>query len=185
MLAFLPGFIYQQGLLSTPYHRAYFTDGSERVEKLPDKRWKLPLGIQLNSFIGDRYILRSYYRFYYDNFGVSAHTIELALAAELSLKFTLTPLFRFYVQNGSSFFSPYKKLDLHQEYYTSNYEFSSFNSYEAGLECRWAGLAAEKSNIYFDEIGLRYSYYRRSDGLYGHLLTLVMNLVYDKKNKHP
>jgi hypothetical protein len=111
--------------------------------------------------------------------------MELALAAKLSPRFTLTPSFRLYTQDGSSFFSPYKKLKPRQEYYTSNYEFSSFHSYETGMECRWAGLAAKKSNIYFDEIGLRYSYYRRSDGLYGHLLTLVMDLVYDKKNEHP
>ena len=180
LLAFLPGFIYQQGLLSTPYHRVYFSNGFERVERLPDKRWKLPLGIQLNSFIGDRYVLRSYYGFYYDNFGIAAHTVELALAAKLSLNFTLTPSLRLYTQRGSSFFEPYKKLNIDQEYYTSNYDFSSFNSYEAGMEFRWAGLAAKKAGFYFDELGLRYSFYRRSDGLYGHLITLVMDMFYDK-----
>ncbi len=185
VLAFLPGFVFQQGLLSTPYHRVYFKDGVEKVEKLPDKRWKLPLGIQLNSFIGDRLVLRAYYRFYYDNFGIRAHTLEFSLATKLSFQFTLTPSFRFYSQDGSSFFRPYKQLDPRQQYYTSNYEFSSFNSYETGMEGRWVGLGKGKSNIVFDEIGLRYCYYRRTDGLYGHLVTLILDLVYDKKNKDP
>ena len=36
---------YQRGLLATKYQRDYFTDGSERVENLPDGRYKLPIKI--------------------------------------------------------------------------------------------------------------------------------------------
>jgi hypothetical protein len=183
ILAFFPGISYQQGLLSTPYHRVYFKDSTERVEKLPDKRWLIPLGIQLNSFVLDRYILSLYYRFYHDNFGITAHTMEVDLTAKISPRFSLTPTFRFYTQKGSSYFKPYFELDPDQPFYTSNYAFSSFNSYETGIDARLAVLAKQKSKLYFDTIWFRYSYYKRTDGLYGHILTLVLDLVSDNSNK--
>jgi hypothetical protein len=180
ILALLPGISYQQGLLSTPYHRVYFNDSSEKVEKLPGKRWLLPIGIQFNSFILSRYILNAYYRFYHDDFGITAHTFEVELTAKLSLKFSLTPSFRFYTQNGSSYFKPYKELDPEQSFYTSNYALSSFNSYETGIAARIAVFARQKSKVYFDGIGVRYSYYRRTDGLHAHLVSLVLDLNSDK-----
>ena len=183
ILAFFPGISYQQGLLSTPYHRVYFTDSTERVEKLPDKRWLIPLGIQLNTFIADRYILSLYYRFYHDNFGITAHTMELDFTAKITNRFSLTPTFRFYTQKGSPYFKPYLELNPDQLFYTSNYALSSFNSYETGIDTRIVVPAKQKAKIYFDTIWLRYSYYKRTDGLYGHILTLVLDLVSDKNNK--
>jgi Protein of unknown function (DUF3570) len=183
ILAIFPGISYQQGLLSTPYHRVYFNDSTEKVEKLPDKRWLLPIGIQLNSFILDRYILTLYYRFYRDNFGITAHTMEVDLTAKLSSRFSLTPTFRFYTQNGSLYFRPYYELDPKQAFYTSNYALSSFNSYETGIDARLAVTAQQKKTLYFDTIWLRYSYYQRTDGLYAHILTLVLDLISDKKTK--
>ena len=182
ILAFFPGISFQQGLLSTPYHRVYFTDSTERVEKLPDKRWLIPLGVQLNTFIADRYILSLYYRFYHDNFGITAHTIEADLTVKISSRFSLTPTFRFYTQRGSPYFKPYFELNPDQPFYTSNYALSSFNSYETGIDTRLAVPAKQKAKLYFDTIWLRYSYYKRTDGLYGHILTLVLDMISDKNN---
>ncbi len=68
---------YQEGLLSTPYHRVYFTDGTLKVEKLPGTRAKLPIGLRASYFLGDRFIIRSFYRYYQDNWGMKAHTVSL------------------------------------------------------------------------------------------------------------
>ncbi len=183
MLAIFPGVSYQQGLLSTPYHRAYFTDSSEKVEKLPDKKWLLPLGVQLNSFILDRYILSLYYRFYRDNFGITAHTVEVDLTVKLNSRFSLTPTFRFYTQHGSPYFRPYYQLDPDQNFYTSNYALSSFNSYETGLDARLVVPAMQKSKLFFDTIWFRYNYYKRTDGLYAHILTLELDMISEKKSR--
>ncbi|MEO0472311.1 MAG: DUF3570 domain-containing protein, partial [Bacteroidota bacterium] len=69
--------IIQQGLLSTPFHRVYFQDESLRIEKLPGWRVKTPLGLRLNYFATDLLVLRGYYRFYSDSFGLLAHTFSL------------------------------------------------------------------------------------------------------------
>jgi hypothetical protein len=182
-LGLFPGFSYQHGLLSTPYHRVYFKDGSEKVEKLPSDRFKIPWGIQLNSFLGDRYILRSYYRFYWDNFGVIAHTLDLALAIKLSPAFSISPSLRLYTQTGANAFRPYKELAPSSAYYTSNYDLSSFQSIEPGLEARYSGAGRTGGGLHLGELALRYAYYHRTDGLYAHIITLLSGVSAHKKSE--
>lgn len=181
VVAFFPGISYQWGLLSTPYHRVYFKDSTERVENVPDKRWKFPIGTQLNSFIGDRYILRLYYRFYKDDFGITAHTASTELAVKMTPKLTITPLIRVYTQKAASFFKPYRQHDPTQQFYSSDYDLSAFNSFELGIEGRLAGVGEANRNIYTNTMSLRYSFYKRSDGLFAHLMTLVVEIVAVRK----
>ena len=171
-----PGVIYQTGLLSTPFHRVYFTDKSERVESLPTQRLKFPLGIQLNTFIGSRYILRSYYRFYWDDYGISAHTLNLELAIKTSYAFSLTPFVRLYKQTQANYFNPYGENDAMQEFYTSDYDLSKFTSYKTGLALRYTPVSSR-----FREMEIRYAYYKRSDGLEAHMITTYFDIRYDKR----
>ena len=71
VIGFYPGLIIQEGLLSTPFHRVYF-QGREmaKVENLPGRRLKVPLGVKLNSYLGTNIILNAYYRFYWDDFDI-------------------------------------------------------------------------------------------------------------------
>jgi len=172
--AIFPGLVYQKGLLSTPFHRVYFTDKSLQVERLPRERWKIPLGIQLNSFVGSRVVLRSYYRFYHDNFGVNAHTFQLEAPVKITPRLTLSPLARFYTQTAARYFRPYMAHELSESYFTSDYDLSSFNSYKAGLGARYVFLKPFLGNYSFNEIALRYAFYKRSDGLSAHMITLLL-----------
>jgi uncharacterized protein DUF3570 len=183
VLAILPGISYQQGLLSTPYHRAYFLDGSERVENLPAKRWKFPLGLQLNSFIGDRYILRGYYRFYWDDFGIFANTFSADLGIRILPQLTITPSVRLYTQTAAYFFRPYQKLDSTMAYYSSDYDLSSFNAFELALEGNLAFFGNRLRRIEMSNISLRYSFYKRTDGLHAHMISTILNLNAFKKSK--
>lgn len=171
-----PGVIYQTGLLSTPFHRVYFTDKSERVESLPTQRLKFPLGIQLNSFIGSRYVLRSYYRFYWDDYGISSHTMNLELAVKMSYKLSLTPFVRLYKQTQANYFNPYGENDPMKEFYTSDYDLSKFTSYKTGLALRYTPISSR-----FREMEIRYAYYKRSDGLAAHMITTYFDIKYDKR----
>jgi len=181
VIAFFPGASYQFGLLATPYHRVYFKDSSERVENVPDKRFKIPLGVQLNSFIGRRSVLRVYYRFYKDDFGIIAHTLNTEFAMKLTPGWTLTPLLHLYTQTAASFFKPYEQHDPSQQFYTSDYDLSAFNSYEAGIESRFAGIGKGEKGFFCNVITLRYSYYKRSEGLHAHLITLLMDFMNQKR----
>ncbi|HKB44603.1 MAG TPA: DUF3570 domain-containing protein, partial [Chitinophagaceae bacterium] len=74
-LIFLADLIYQEGYLGLPFHRVYFADNSVHVENLPGTRMKIPLAFRANYFFGDKFIIRTYYRYYHDDWGLNAHTI--------------------------------------------------------------------------------------------------------------
>lgn len=179
-LGFYPGLSYQSGLLSTPFHRVYFTDNSKRVENMPTERIRVPIGIQLNTFIGHRWILRTYYRYYWDDFGIEAHTLNLESAVKFSQVFTVTPFVRLYNQTKADFFKPYAQHDVSQQYYTSDYDLSHFHDIKAGMGVRYAPYARGKRAT-FKEVELRFAHYKRSDGLHANMLTLYIN--YDKEAK--
>lgn len=181
--ALFPELVYQKGLLSTPFHRVYFTDKSLQVERLPRERWKLPLGVQLNSFVGDRVMLRSYYRFYHDNFGITGHTLQLEVPVKITPQFTLSPLARFYTQTAAKYFMPYMAHDPRETYFTSDYDLSSFNSYKAGLGVRYVLMKPLPGNYSFNEIALRYAFYKRSDGLSAHMLTLLLEAGHTRSHR--
>jgi hypothetical protein len=178
VLGIYPGVMYQHGLLSTPFHRVFFNDKSKRVENLPDKRIKFPLGIQLNTFLGTRTILRSYYRFYWDNFGIAAHALELELPVKLGVEFTLTPFIRNYFQTQANYFNPYGEHETTQEFYTSDYDLSRFTSYKVGLGALYSPISGNVRR--FREIEIRYALYQRSDGMIAHTLTTFIDLKQER-----
>jgi len=180
MLGIFPGITYQKGLLSTPFQRVYFQTNELKVENFPQKRIAIPVGLQLNSFVGKKTILKNYYRFYSDDFGVLAHTFTSELAIKLTPGITLTPGIRLYTQNGASFFKRYREHEIQQEFYTSDYDLSSFQSIEPSLESRFAILGQGSDPAYFS---LRYSHYRRSDGLRANVVTLMIDFTSQKHRK--
>ena len=182
LLAFFPGFTCQQGLLSTPFQRVYFTNNEARVEKLPDRRIEIPLGVQLNSFLGTKYVLKNYYRFYWDDFGIIAHTLNIEFAVKLNAGITITPMLRLYTQKGCSFFKPYGQHDSLQKFYTSDYDLSSFQSFEPGLETRFAITGKGSQPRY---LSLRYNFYKQSDGLHANILTLAAEIISQRKKNRP
>jgi len=182
LLAIFPGVSYQNGLLSTSFHRVFFKDSAETVENLPTHRWKVPLGVQLNRFIADRYILRAYYRFYWDEWGIVAHTLELELPIKITPALIVSPSFRIYTQHAARYFKPYQQHEPTAQYYTSDYDLSSFNSYEPGLEAKFT-LAGKRPSAVFNNLLLRYSHYNRSDGLKANLMTMIVGLAYYREKK--
>jgi hypothetical protein len=180
-LGIYPGIAYQHGLLSTPFHRVYFTDDSKRVENLPQQRFKIPIGAQLNMFLGKMWIIRTYYRFYWDDFGITAHTVEVETPIKVSQEFTISPFIRMYTQTGANFFKPYALHSPLQEFYTSDYDLSNFNSYKTGLSVRYTPLGGDYHRWSFNEIELRYALYKRSDGLLAHTITAFINLTTERE----
>ena len=175
-LAVFPEIVYQHGLLSTPYHRVYFTNGAERVENLPVHRWKVPLAIQINAFATDQMIVKMYYRYYLDDFGIRAHTLQIETAIELDEKFTVSPLIRLYLQKGSKYFKEYKEHSTDEQFYTSDHDLSTLGSYKLGLGFRYVPAKNMVKHFSFHEINIHYSYYHRSDQLYSHIISLLMDL---------
>jgi hypothetical protein len=163
---------YQSGLLATKYQRVYFTDGSVQAENLPDNRYKIPLGLRANYFIGDRIIIRSFYRYYTDNWGVKAHTVDLEVPIKITQFVSVSPFFRVYKQTAADYFAAFGQHTRDETYFSSDYDLSKFNSNFFGTGIRLAppkGLFGMKN---WNSIELRYGHYNRSNGLQSNIVSL-------------
>jgi hypothetical protein len=163
---------YQNGLLATKYQRVYFINGSEKAETLPDQRLKIPIGIRANYFIGDRFIIRSFYRYYQDNWGLKAHTLELETAIKITPYFSISPFYRFYAQNKVDYFSPYAGHSPSERYFTSDYDLSKFTSNNIGTGFRIIPAKGVFGVQKWSSLELRYGHYLRSNGLFADQLSL-------------
>ena len=174
-LMFVAEFIQQQGYLGLPFHRVYFPGVTlPKVENLPDSRSKIPLGIRANYFIGDKVVLRSFYRYYNDDWGLTAHTLQLESSIKLTPFLSVTPFYRYYTQSAVDYFAAYKVHKITDQYYTSNYDLSKFNSnfYGAGFKITPAKgvFGIQRLNT----LELRYGHYSRTNGLKSDIVTLSL-----------
>jgi len=173
---------YQTGQLGTAYQRVYFDNTTENSatpkvysEKLPDHRFKLPVGLRANYFLTDRIILRSFYRYYTDSWKLTAHTAELEVPYKITPFISVAPYYRFYSQNGVDYFKTKGEhmLSDNEEYYTSDYDLSKFTSNMVGANFRIMSTQGLLGIKVLNTLELRYGYYSRSNGLKSHLVTLA------------
>jgi len=161
----------QHGYLGLPFHRVYFTDGTDSIEKLPANRFKLPIGLRLNYFFGDNVILRGYYRYYLDNWGLRSHTASLEASVKLTPFFSVTPFYRYYTQTAADYFAAYEQHLKTDGYYSSNYALAAFNSSYFGAGIR---LAPPKGifDSHLKMLELRYGHYTQSTDLVSDVISL-------------
>lgn len=179
----------QQGLLSTPYQRIYFSDIADSfinefqladdIERLPDTRFKLPIGTRLNYYINERLVIRTYYRYYTDNWDIKSHTASIELPVKLSDRFTVFPMYRYYTQNQSKYFAPYEAHLSTEKYYTSDYDLSTFDANQYGFGVNYTDIftSAKIWKFGIKNIDLRYNYYKRSDGLDANIISFGIKFV--------
>ncbi len=173
-MSFMTDLVYQKGLLSTSFNRVYFKDsGNVDIERLPDKRFKFPIGLRLNYFLSDMIVTRLHYRFYNDDFGVSSNTISLETPFRINQTWAIIPFIRYHDQQGADYFAPFEKHSINSEFHTSDYDLSSFSSLKSGMGIRYYPLEGI-GNIFgglIKRVDLRVGYYDRSDGLSSYSVT--------------
>jgi len=170
--AFLTDIGYQEGLLATTFHRVYFSNNGEKPENLPSQRFKLPVGLRASWFLGDRFILRPFYRFYTDNWGITAHTASLETPIKLSPFISLSPFYRYYVQTAARYFAPYKEHAPSETFFTSDYDLSALSSQFFGMGIRLTPKKGILSITHFAMLEIRYGHYIRSTGLTADIVSL-------------
>lgn len=168
----LSDIVAQKGLLSLPFHRVYLNTGTVKQETLPSSRLKIPIGIRANYFLGDRFILRAYYRFYKDDWGLAAHTASLEVPVKITPFFSVSPFYRFYKQQAVDYFAPYMQHTANETYYTSNYDLSTFNSNFFGAGVRLTPPKGIFGNAHFNMLELRYGHYAKNIGMNSDVISL-------------
>ncbi|WP_195715256.1 DUF3570 domain-containing protein [Ancylomarina sp. 16SWW S1-10-2] len=183
----------QSGLLSTPFHRVFFDDaigqsddvlkGISNVESLDDNRLKIPISMRWNYYLNDFMRVRTFYRFYTDSWGITAHTASIELPMQVTPSLIASPFFRYHTQTAADDFYEFGKASSTQtpEFYTSDYDLSDLNSTKIGLGLQYSpimgvgnfkSLFRKDKQVQFKSIGLRTAYYDRSDGLNAWLVSL-------------
>lgn len=179
----------QNGLLSTPFQRVYFSDFADffiddfqladNVEQLPNNRFKVPFGGRLNFYLNDLVVLRSYYRYYWDDWGITSHTASLEAPLKISDKFTLYPTYRYYTQTAADYFYRKEQALSTNEFYTSDYDLSKYNAHQYGMGVQYRDIftSTRVLNFGLKTIDLRFSKYDRSDGLNAYIITLGTTFI--------
>jgi len=164
--------IYQQGYLGLPFHRVYFNNGTEQVENLPGTRVKIPVGLRINYFAGDNVIIRTYYRYYHDDWGLDSHTFNLETAVKLTPFVSVTPFYRYYMQTAVNYFAAYQAHKVTDQYYTSNYDLSKFNSQFYGAGIRLIPPKGVFGMEHFNMFEIRYGHYTKNIGMNSDIVSL-------------
>lgn len=177
-------FTAQQGLLSTPFHRVYFLDSPvTKVEYLPSFRYKTPIGLRLNYAISSDVFLRTFYRYYWDNWGVVGHSFKVEMPIKIKKVFKIYPFYRYHVQTASDYFRSYGNSLSTNEYYTSDHDLSQFTTHKYGAGIKWSpfdGIAKwgtpwkKGYSSYFKSMEFRYAHFNRSDGLQADIFTVAL-----------
>ena len=185
-IAFMAEATYMHGLLSTPFHRVYFKDSNNHtIESLPGNRLKIPLGVRLNTYLSERMIMRLYYRYYADDWGMDGHTASVELPIKLNRFVAIYPHYRYHTQTAVDYFKGYKEHSVSDLFYTSDYDLSELNSHSIGIGAMIhpnGGLGKMKipltknSFLSLDGIDIKYAYYNRSTGLKAHIISIGLSM---------
>lgn len=199
--------VQQSGWLANPMQRVYFKDKEnfyvgnpnqiqsyttqgttdifmlgDDIERLPDTRLKTPIGARVNHYFNERITLRTYYRFYSDDWGISSHTLQLEAPIKFGQHFTVIPSYRNYSQTAADYFAPFNEHLSTSSYYTSDYDLSKFTANQYGLGIRYTDLLTQKKlwRLGIKQINLKFSMYERSSGLKANIITAGIKFVLDK-----
>ena len=78
------------------------------------------------------------YRLSHDSYGITANTVQLAWFQKLGKYVVLSPMFRYYRQNGADFYATrFPDFNARPTYYSADYRLSELESYAVGLSLNW------------------------------------------------
>jgi len=183
--------VMQDGLLSTPFQRVYFSDIADSfiqefhladdVEQLPDSRFKVALGGRLHYYINETFVVRTFYRYYYDDWGITSHTASVEVPIKLSDKFTIYPSYRFYNQSAADYFAKYEEHLSTDEFYTSDYDLSEYSANQFSLGITYTDILT-KFHIWklgLKSVDLKYTQYDRDNTLSANIISAGFKFVLD------
>ena len=184
--------VQQEGLLSTPFQRVFFKDRdaiiigngfqlADDIERLPSSRFKVAIGGRLNYYLNEVFVLRSYLRYYQDNWGITSYTASLEVPIKLGDFFTLYPSYRYYTQTKADYF--YKANDAlsTDAFYTSDYDLSSFNAGEFGFGVSYTDIFTKVKLLGYGlkSINAKGTYYNRDSSLSYFMVSGGLKFVQD------
>lgn len=198
--------VLQKGWLANPLQRVYFGDIAnyyignvnsipnytnrsntdvfqlaDDIERLPSSRLKIPIGVRFNYFINETFVVRTYYRYYFDDWGINSHTASIEIPIKIGDKFTLYPSYRFYNQTAADYFYPYETAFSTDEFYTSDNDLSEYSSNQFGFGVSYTDIFT-KAHIWkfgLKNVDLKFYQYDRNTTFSSSIITAGLKFVMD------
>ncbi len=159
----------QSGFLSTPFHEVILMNGDHTTERLPDKRDRFAIGLRLNHAFSPSIVQRVGYRYYDDDWGIAAHSIELETHFRLSgpREMWVFPILRYHTQTGADYFGETGTFTGDEENLTSDWDLAEIATTKIGAGWTVLALPGEEWMLNLNRFEVRGTYYDRNDGLQG------------------
>ena len=103
---------------------------TDDIERLSETRFKVPIGTRFNYYINQTFVFRTYYRYYFDDWGINSQTLNIEVPIKISDKFTLYPTYRYYHQSAADYFAPFEQHVSSSDFY---YDLSKFSANQYGF----------------------------------------------------
>lgn len=165
----------QDGYLATPFHEVILAPdpshpaGRHVAERLPDSRDRQAITLRLNHAFSDSIVQRVNYRYYDDDWGITAQSIELETHFRLPGARTMWvyPILRYHTQTAADYFGLPETFTLDDPYFSSDWDLAETTTQKFGLG--WTVAAPTKKGWFLDldRFEVRGTFYDRDDGLQG------------------
>ena len=135
--------------------------GAQVPERYPRTRTSHALAFSgIKSWSKDT-ALRGRYRYFTDTWDIKAHTFELGISRYLGERWTADLSYRFYTQDGASFYSD--DFDGEYNYMSRDKELSDFDSHALGGRLTWSmnnglPLGLDRANLTLSYEYVRFDY---------------------------
>ncbi|WP_417548206.1 DUF3570 domain-containing protein [Marinobacter segnicrescens] len=141
--------ITDEGFLENPYRQNRYIDPSDptnylyQPERYPDTRTSISAALRGRYYFPWRASLRGSYRYFTDDWGIDAHTIDLGYVHSLGPNWTLEGGVRYYTQDQADFYSDLYDYGNSQTHLARDKEMSTFSglTFSAGVEYQWDQVA--------------------------------------------
>jgi hypothetical protein len=205
-ISFFLDVVNQQGWLANPLQRVYFADVNnyyignannisnytsssntdvfqlaDDIERLPTSRLKIPIGMRFNYYMNEVFTVRTYYRYYFDDWGLTSNTASIEVPIKISDKFTLYPSYRYYTQTAADYFAPYEQHLSTETYYTSDYDLSEFSSNQIGFGFSYTDIFTKThiGKFGLKSVDLKFYKYDRNTNFNANIITAGFKFVLD------
>jgi hypothetical protein len=125
------------GYLSDPYKEIWI-NGVNEFDHRPGSRTTIAWSTRVRQHLEKSgAVVHADYRYFDDDWGVSAHTAELAWVQPIGESFELSPSARYYSQQAADFYRPAIFDGSHPKFWSSDYRLSTYGAMRYRLSARW------------------------------------------------
>lgn len=127
-------YAFYDGYLADPYKLA-LVEGLIQADSRPSSKSQVSWSLASRQFIGlFNAAIHADYRYYYNNWGLSSHTLELGWYQNFLGSWQITPKIRYYDQSEALFYEHYYLNARSDGFHSSDYRLSSYSAFSGKIK---------------------------------------------------